>query len=98
MPYPWNDTTPMVREYQKLLGKQGKSTYYGVEAYAMAKVLVDAIRKSGKDLTREKLVASLESMQNHDLGGYRLSYSASERSGSRFVDLTVIGSGGRVLR
>jgi ABC-type branched-subunit amino acid transport system substrate-binding protein len=98
MPYPWNDTTPMVREYQKLLGKQGKPTYYGVEAYAMAKVLVDAIRKSGKDLTREKLITSLESMQNHDLGGYRVSYSASERFGSRFVDLTVVGSGGRVLR
>jgi hypothetical protein len=49
MPYPWNDTTPMVREYQKLLDRQGKSSYYGVEAYAMAKVLVDALRKAGKD-------------------------------------------------
>ncbi len=98
MPYPWNDTTPLVKEYQKLLGNQGKPSYYGLEAYAMAKVLVEAIRKSGKDPTREKLVATLESMQNHDLGGYRVSYSASDRRGSRFVDLTVIGSGGRVLR
>jgi len=98
MPYPWNDTTPMVNEYQKLLGKQGKPSYYGIEAYAMAKVLVDAIRKAGKDLTREKLVVTLENMQSHDLGGYRVGFSATERRGSRFVDLTVIGSGGRVLR
>lgn len=98
MPYPWNDTTQLVREYQKLLGSQGKPSYYGIEAYAMARVLVDAIRKSGKDLTRDKLIASLESMHNYDLGGYRVSYSANERQGSRFVDLTVIGSGGRVLR
>jgi len=98
MPYPWNDTIPLVREYQKLLGKQGKPSYFGVEAYAMARVLVDAIRKTGKDLTREKLISTLESMQNHDLGGYRVSYSANDRLGSRFVDLTVIGSGGRVLR
>lgn len=98
MPYPWNDTTPLVREYQKLLGKQGKFSYYGVEAYTMAKVMVDGIRKTGKDLTREKLIVSLESLQNHDLGGYRVSYSANERLGSRFVDLTVIGNGGRVLR
>lgn len=98
MPYPWNDTTLVVREYQKLLGKQGTFSYYGVEAYAMAKVMVDAIRRTGKDLTREKLIASLESMQNHELGGYRVSYSANERFGSRFVDLTVIGNGGRVLR
>jgi ABC-type branched-subunit amino acid transport system substrate-binding protein len=98
MPYPWNDTTPMVREYQKLLERQGKSSYYGVEAYAMAKVLVEALRKAGKDPTREKLISSLESMHNYDLGGYRVSYSANDRLGSRFVDLTVIGSGGRVLR
>jgi len=37
-------------------------------------------------------------MQNHDLGGYRVSYSANDRLGSRFVDLTVIGNSGRVLR
>lgn len=98
MPYPWNDTTPLVREYQKLLGQNGKFSYYGVEAYAMAKVLVDAIRKAGKDLSREKLLTSLEGMQNHDLGGYRISYSANDRFGSRFVDLTVIGNSGRVLR
>ncbi|WP_313953865.1 ABC transporter substrate-binding protein [Accumulibacter sp.] len=98
MPSPWNDTTPMVRDYQKLLGKQGAPSYYGLEAYAMARVLVDGMRKAGKDLSREKLVAALESMQNHDLGGYRVSYSANERLGSRFVDLTVIGAGGRVMR
>ncbi|HRF12642.1 MAG: ABC transporter substrate-binding protein [Candidatus Accumulibacter phosphatis] len=98
MPYPWNDTTPLVREYQKLLGQNGKFSYYGVEAYAMAKVLIDAIRKAGKDLSRDKLLASLEGMQNHDLGGYRVSYSANERLGSHFVDLTVIGNSGRVLR
>ena len=37
-------------------------------------------------------------MQNHGLGGYRVGYSANDRRGSRFVDLTVIGSGGRILR
>lgn len=98
MPYPWNDTTPIVREYHRLLGPNGKPSYYGLEAYAMAKLLVDAIRKTGKDLTREKFISTLENMQNHDLGGYRVSYSASDRLGSRFVDLTVVGSGGRVLR
>ncbi|MCB1966046.1 MAG: ABC transporter substrate-binding protein, partial [Candidatus Accumulibacter sp.] len=82
---------------QALLGTQGKPSYYGVEAYAMARVLVDALREVGRDLTREKLVTALESMKNHDLGGYRVSYSATERSGSRFVDLTVIGAGGRIL-
>jgi ABC-type branched-subunit amino acid transport system substrate-binding protein len=100
MPYPFNDTTPVVREYQRILqaAKNSNYSYYGIEAYVTAKVMVESIRKAGKDLTREKLVQSLESMTNHDMGGYRINFSASERSGSKFVDLTVIGSGGRVLR
>ncbi len=98
MPYPWNDTIPIVRNYHKLLGKQGKFSYYGIEAYIMARLMGDAIRKSGKELSREKLVSTLESLQNHDLGGYQVSYSANDRLGSRFVDLTVIGNGGHVLR
>jgi ABC-type branched-subunit amino acid transport system substrate-binding protein len=100
MPYPFNDTTPVVREYQRVLqaAKNSNYSYYGIEAYVTAKVMVEGIRKAGKDLTREKLVQALESMTNHELGGYRINFSASERSGSKFVDLTVIGSGGRVLR
>ena len=100
MPYPFNDTTPVVREYQRLLQsvKSTSYTYYGIEAYVTAKVMVDAIRKAGKDLTRERLVQTLEGMNNVDYGGYRVNFGANERSGSKFVDLTVIGSGGRVLR
>lgn len=100
MPYPFNDTTPVVREYQRLLpaGKNTVYSYYGIEAYATAKVMVEAIRRSGKDLSRERLVQTLEGMTNYDLGGFRVNYNANERTGSRFVDLTVVGSGGRVLR
>lgn len=100
MPYPFNDTTPVVREYQRLLQakKNTNYSYYGIEGYITAKVLVEAIRKTGKDLTREKLVQTLEGMSNLDVGGYRVNFSPSERSGSKYVDLTVIGSGGRVLR
>lgn len=101
MPYPWNDSTPLVREYRKLMttmGKQSQSPYYGVEGYAMAKVMVEGIKRAGKDLTRDKLTTALESMGSYDLGGYRVSYSTSDHNGSRFVDLTVIGNGGKVLR
>lgn len=98
MPYPWNDTVGVVRDYQRLLGKQGNFSYYGVEGYMMARVMVDALRRAGKDLTREKLVGTLESMNNQDFGGYRLSYAPDSHNGSRFVELTVIGAGGKILK
>lgn len=100
MPYPFNDTTLVVKEYQRILKaqKNEKFSYYGIEGYVTAKVMVEALRRAGKDLTREKLVQTLEGMSNVDVGGYRVNFSPTERSGSRFVDLTVIGSGGRILR
>ncbi len=98
MPDPWNDTTPAVRDYQRLLGRNGKYSYYGVEGYITAKLMVEALRRAGRDLTREKLVTALETMNNLDLGGYRVTYGPDSRNGSRFVELTVIGSGGKILR
>jgi branched-chain amino acid transport system substrate-binding protein len=96
MPYPWNDIVPMVRDYQKLVGK-GAYSYYGIEAYAMARIMVEALRKTGKEPTREKLVAALEST-NTDLGGFRIGFTNTNRQGSRFVEMTVVGPGGRVLK
>jgi branched-chain amino acid transport system substrate-binding protein len=96
MPYPWNDIVPMVRDYQKLVGK-GAYSYYGIEAYAMARIMVEALRKTGKEPTREKLVAALEST-SADLGGFRVGFSGTNRQGSRFVEMTVVGPGGRVLK
>jgi branched-chain amino acid transport system substrate-binding protein len=97
MPYPWNDVVPMVRDYQKLVGGKGGYSYYGIEAYAMARVMVDALKRMGKDPSREKLMAALEST-SVDMGGLKVAYTATNRQGSRFVELTVIGPGGKVLK
>ena len=59
MPYPWNDTVAVVKDYQRLIGKQTPPSYMGIEAFVMAKTATEVIRKLGKDLTREKLVAAL---------------------------------------
>lgn len=98
VPYPWNDTVPVVRDYQKLAAKPGAYSYYGLEGYLMARTMVEGLRRAGKDLTREKLVATLEGLNAVDFGGYRINYSPAQRGGSHFVELTVIGPGGKVLR
>ena len=59
--------------------------------------MAEALRKTGRDLSREKLVNTLETTP-FDLGGYKINYSPTSHNGSRFVDLTVLGRDGRVLR
>jgi branched-chain amino acid transport system substrate-binding protein len=100
MPSPWNDTVPAVREYQRLLPQADASaySYSGLEGYLNAKLVVDALRRAGKDPSRERFVRALEEMKGHDLGGFRVSYSPTDHGGSSFVELTVIGEGGRVRR
>ncbi|MEN9476134.1 MAG: hypothetical protein RLZZ300_275, partial [Pseudomonadota bacterium] len=55
-------------------------------------------KKTGKDLTREKLVSTMEGMQNFDLGGFKVNYGPNSRLGSRYVELTVVGAGGKVIK
>jgi len=98
VPYPWSDVTPVVREYQKLATRPGSYSYYGMEGYLMARTLVEGLKRAGRELSREKLVLALESMNNIDFGGYRLNYSPTARQGSRFVELTVVGPGGKILK
>ena len=98
VPYPWNDVVPIVREYQRVAGKAGAYSYYGMEAYLMARTMVEGLKKVGKDLTREKLTSALESLNNADFGGYRINYSPTSRLGSHHVELTVVGPGGKILK
>ena len=40
--------------------------------------------------------ATLDAMENYDLGGYAVGYRPNLRSGSRFVELSIITGSGRI--
>lgn len=101
VPYPFMANKPVVREYQELLKKYGDGqaiSYTSFEEFLGAKVLVEGLRRAGPQPTRAKLTKALESMGNFDLGGTRVSFSPSNRVGSRYVEVTVIGVTGKLLR
>lgn len=98
IPYPWSMSLPLTKQYQALAKQYGKPvlSYHGLEGFINAKLVVEALKKSGKSPTREKLVSSLEG--EHDLGGYQLRFGPGNRNGSKFVEMSVIGRDGRILR
>jgi ABC-type branched-subunit amino acid transport system substrate-binding protein len=101
VPFPWNTGIPVVKEYQTVMKEQtGKSDYsfLTLESYLAARILVDGLRRAGPDLTREKLIAALETMHDVSFGGFRVNYSRTNHAASRFVELTVIGKDGTILR
>jgi ABC-type branched-subunit amino acid transport system substrate-binding protein len=100
VPFPWSPSVPIVKEYQEIMTKSGSTdfNFSSLEGYIVGKVMVEGLRRAGKDLSREKLVAALEGMNNVDLGEFVVSFSPTSHSGSKYVDLTMIGRGGKFLK
>jgi ABC-type branched-subunit amino acid transport system substrate-binding protein len=101
VPYPYRPLLPVVREYQQLLKKHAPGAevnYTSFEEFLGAKVLVEALRRAGPAPTRAKVVKALESLQGFDLGGVSVGYSPTSRVGSRYVEVTVIGANGRLMK
>ncbi|MDB5930104.1 MAG: transporter substrate-binding protein [Polaromonas sp.] len=101
VPYPFGSTLPVVRQYQELLKKYAPDevvNYTSFEEFVGAKVLVEGLRRAGPNPTRAKVVKALESMNNYDTGGITVSYSPSNRMGSRFVEVTVVSSSGKLMK
>jgi branched-chain amino acid transport system substrate-binding protein len=101
MPYPYSPLVPVAREFQELMAKYqpGKTiSYASMESFIAAKILVEAIRRTGGNPTRDKVIAQLERMDSYDAGGFKVGFSPSNRVGSRFVEVTVIGPSGKLIR
>lgn len=69
-----------------------------LEGYATAKVLVEGLRRCGGKPTREKLLTALENIRKFDLGGLEISYSATNHTGLKFSDLSIINASGKFGR
>jgi branched-chain amino acid transport system substrate-binding protein len=91
---------PLVYEAQTLAkAKNGSEVSPAMlEGFAGAKVLVEALRRAGKNPTREKIRVALESLKKFDIGGLEVSYSPDDHTGLDFADLSIIGSDGRFRR
>ncbi len=88
--------------YRRALGKYFPSeqpNFVSLEGFVDAMVLVEGLKRAGKDLTREGLIRAIESIHDHDLGfgpQLKLNYSAKEHKGFDHVIPTVV-RGGRAV-
>ena len=87
-----------VLEYKNALAKYfpGEATdYVSFEGYVAANVLIQAIKRAGPQLDTEKLIDTLETMRNLDLGlGTQLSFGRSEHQASHKIWGTALDESG----
>jgi len=101
VPFPFTATLPLVAEYQKLMKQhapQEPLSFSTLEGFVAGKITVEALKRAGKNPTREKVLQALNTMGEYDLGGVSVNYSPKERRGWGQIDLTVIGPNGKLLR
>jgi ABC-type branched-subunit amino acid transport system substrate-binding protein len=97
VPFPWSPSVGIVMEYQKALTSAGSKEFdfTSLEGFIAAKTFVEGLRRAGKNLTREKFIAALESMHKADIGDFTVEFSPGDHSQGKFVELTLIGSLGK---
>ncbi|MCJ0764419.1 ABC transporter substrate-binding protein [Variovorax terrae] len=99
-PSPYKIAGRLAKEFNDTVTKAGNLevpvSYAMMEGYIAAKVIVEAVRRMGAKPSREGMPAALDSMDNVDLGGYLIGYRPGMRSGSRFVELSIISGTGRI--
>jgi len=100
MPSPWSRRTALVRDYRAALqaarpGAPG--SYAGLEGYAAARALAGMLARCGPALSRDTLLRTLATYDD-ELGGLHLAYRPDEHTGSRFVELALVGRDGRFLQ
>lgn len=99
-PFPFSATSGIVQEYQRVMKKMGVKnlSFASISGFISAKILVDGLKRAGRNLTRERLIDALESMGKVDYDGFAIQYTKNNHLGHKYVELTVISKDGRFLR
>jgi branched-chain amino acid transport system substrate-binding protein len=99
-PNPNGRVLPLMRDFRAAMKASFPQmevyTPFQLEGYLSARVVMEALKHNKeKDPTAAGLAASLRAMGELDFGGFRVDFSKSN-VGSKFVDIAVIGSDGKL--
>lgn len=90
---------PTIALYRKQFAKyypKEPFTFASLEGFVDAVVLVEGLKRAGKDLTRSRFISALESMHNYDLGlgpQFKIDFGPKKHCGLSSVCYTVVHNG-----
>jgi ABC-type branched-subunit amino acid transport system substrate-binding protein len=94
MPSPNDTSLPLVAQYREDMKAAGHSEldYTDLEGYVDAAVFVEALRKAGRELTRESFLAAAESLDT-SVGGLPIAFSPRSHQALQKTYLTALSHG-----
>lgn len=100
VPFPWNNSLPLVREYQRAMRNAGnlELSYASLEGYIAARVLIEALRRTdARQVQPDNIRNALEGMSRLDLGGLVVNFGKNLHVGSEFSEISLLRKDGRYL-
>ncbi|MEO1331533.1 MAG: ABC transporter substrate-binding protein [Pseudomonadota bacterium] len=100
VPFPWDESVPVVADYAKALkalDPAAEPGFVSLEGYMVGRMTIAALEKAGPELTRDALLNTFYSGASFDLGGKTLSFGPDDVQGSDEVYLTIIKPDGSFL-
>jgi len=99
VPSPYRASSAVTREFLALIAQGGNKVqpnFSSMEGFMAAKLFAEGMRRASGRPTRDGLISGLESIRNFAMGGFDVSFSASNHVASKFVDLSMLTGDGRV--
>lgn len=98
VPYPWASVDPELQNYQRaLLQAKTEPNYYSFEGWLNAQVMIEGLRRAGRELTRARLLAAMRSLKMR-LANMDIDFTGGSIAGSRFVELVQVRFDGKYVR
>jgi len=98
MPFPWFKGSTDLQVYQRLMERSKVDiSYYSLEGWLSAQVLVEALRRCGRDLTRARFATTLRGLKTR-IGGLDIDFTGGQTAASRFVELVQVRADGTFAR
>jgi branched-chain amino acid transport system substrate-binding protein len=99
MPSLRDHTIPVVAEYLKLLRERASDAAPSAsqfEGFVHAKLLVEGLRRAGRNLTTESFIKAMEGAGEIGFGRFVAKYSKQSHNGSAYVELAIIDNAGQL--
>lgn len=99
VPYPWDTSLPLVKEYQEAMKKRKAEASIGfvtLEGYMAGKFYCQVLEHVQGELTTEKFLAAVTDKGSFDLGGVTLEFGENDNQGMDKIYLTEF-KGGKIL-
>jgi branched-chain amino acid transport system substrate-binding protein len=99
VPTPYSASKPITREFLAAItegGSKVQPNFSSMEGFMAAKLFAEGARRASGRLTRDSLIDGLESIRNHSMGGFSVSFSGRNHVASSYAELSMLTSDGKI--